>query len=101
MGFPSGLDGKVLLLLLSFGLYLCGIPFSSPSLSVCVSLVLMWVSCRQHIKGSCFCIHSASLCLLVGAFNLFMFKVIIDKYDPVLYFIVLDLSLYTVFVFPV
>ena len=29
------------------------------------------------------CIHSASLCLLVGAFNPFMFKVITDKYDPV------------------
>ena len=27
--------------------------------------------------------HSASLCLLVGAFNPFTFKVIIDKYDPV------------------
>ena len=32
---------------------------------------------------SYFCIHSASLCLLVGAFNPFMFKVIIDKYDQV------------------
>ena len=32
----------------------------------------------------------------------FMFKVIIDKYDPVaIYFIVLGLSLYTPFVFPV
>ena len=31
-----------------------------------------------------------------------MFKVIIDKYDPVaIYFIVLGLSLYTFFVFPV
>ena len=37
-----------------------------------------------------FFIHSPSLCLLVGAFNPFTFKVIIDKYDPVaLYFIVL------------
>ena len=26
------------------------------------------------------CIHSACLCLLVGAFNLFMFTVIIDMY---------------------
>ena len=40
--------------------------------------------------------------LLVGAFNPFTFKVIIDKYDPVaIYFIVLGLSLYTLSVFPV
>ena len=44
----------------------------------------------------------ASLCLLVGAFNPFTFKVITDKYDPVaIYFIVLGLSLYTLSVFPV
>ena len=67
-----------------------------------MSLVLRWVSCKQHIEGSCFCIHSASLCLLVGAFNPFMFKVISDKYDPIaIYFIVFGLSLYTLFVFPV
>ena len=43
-----------------------------------------------------------SLCLLVGAFNPFTFKVIIDKYDPVtIYFIVLGSGLYTLFVFPV
>ena len=36
-----------------------------------MSLDLKWVSCRQHIYGSCFCIHSTSLCLLFGAFNLF------------------------------
>ena len=29
----------------------------------------------MQIEGSCFCIHSASLCLLVGAFNPFTFKV--------------------------
>ena len=46
--------------------------------------------------------HSASLCLLVGAFNPFTFKVIIDKYDPIaIYFIVWGSSLYTLFVFPV
>ena len=44
--------------------------------SICV-LKSDWVSCRQHIYGSCFCIHSASLCLLVGAFNPFTLKVII------------------------
>ena len=39
--------------------------------SLYLSLGLKWVSCRQHIYGSCFCIRSASLCLLVGAFNPF------------------------------
>ena len=49
--------------------------FSIPSLSVLyVSLDLKWVSCRQHICGLVFVIHSASLCLLVGAFNLFQFS---------------------------
>ena len=38
------------------------------------------VSSRQHIYGSCFCIRSASLCLLVETFNPFTFKVIIDPY---------------------
>jgi len=61
---------------------------------------MVWGGRRE--EGSYFCIHSASLCLLVGAFNPFTFKVIIDKYDPVaIYFIVLGLSLYTIFVFPV
>ena len=42
------------------------------------------------------------LCLFVGAFNPFTFKVIIDKYDPVaIYFTVLGSSLYTLSVFPV
>ena len=37
----------------------------------------------------------------VGAFNLFTFKVIIDKYDAIaIYCIVLGSSLYTLSVFP-
>ena len=53
-----------------------------------MSLGLKWVSCRQHIYGSCFCIHSASLCLLVGAFNPFIFKVIIDIYVHIAIFLI-------------
>ena len=49
---------------LTFGLY--------------VSLGLKWVSCRQHIHESCFYIHSANLCLLVGVINPFALKIIID-----------------------
>ena len=47
--------------------------------SLCMSFVLRCVSCRQHMCGSCFLIHSAILCLLIGAFNPFTFKVIIDR----------------------
>ena len=43
-------------------------------------------------------IHSASLCLLVGAFNPFTFKVIIDMYDPITIFLII-LSLFTVDLF--
>ena len=51
-------------------------------------LQVKWVSCRQYIYGSCFCIHSASLCLLVGGFNPFNFKVIIDIYVPIAIFLI-------------
>ena len=45
-----------------------------------MSLHLKWVSHRQNIHGSWFCIHSASICLLVVAFNSFSFKVITNTY---------------------
>ena len=45
-------------------------------------------SCIQHIYGSWFLIHSASLCLLVGAFNPFTFKVIIDICVPIAIFLI-------------
>ena len=51
-----------------------------PTFILPVPLGLGWVSYRQHIYGFCFCIHSSSLYLLVRAFNLFIFKVIIDIY---------------------
>ena len=52
-----------------------------------VFLELKWVSYRQDIYGSYFCIHSASLCLLVVAFSPFTFKVvIIDMYVLLLLF---------------
>ena len=45
-------------------------------------------SCIQHIYGSFFLIHSASLYLLVGAFNPFTFKVIIDIFVPIAIFLI-------------
>ena len=50
--------------------------FHPLTFSLSVSWGLKWVSCGQHIYVSYFCIHSASLCLLVEAFNSFIFKVI-------------------------
>ena len=67
--------------------FACNIFFHPLTFSLYVSLGLKWVSCR-HIYGSYFCIHSASLCLLVGAFNPFTFKVIIDRYVPIAIFLI-------------
>ena len=48
----------------------------------------------NHTFRSCFCIHSASQFLLVGAFNPFTFKVIINIHVPVtIFFIILGVFL--------
>ena len=60
--------------------FACNICFQPFTFSLCRSFVLRWVSYRQHICGSHFLIHSATLCLLIGGFNPFAFKVIIEKY---------------------
>ena len=64
-----------------------------------MSLDLRWVSCRQHILGSCFCVQLASLCLLVDTLNLFIFKVIIDKCDPINIYFVVWVRFYKPFLF--
>ena len=46
-----------------------------------------------------FFMHTASLCLLVGASNPFTFKVIIHMYDPIVFLIVLDLLSVDLFLF--
>ena len=56
--------------------------------SLYASWGLKCVSYKQHIYGSCFCIHSASLCLLLGTFNPFTCKVIIDIYVPIAIFLI-------------
>ena len=64
------------------------------TLSLYVCPGLKWVSCSQQIYASCFCIHSVSLNLLVAAFNLFTFMVIIDTQVPIgIFLIVLGLFL--------
>ena len=62
-----------------FGFAFASCIFFHPlTFTLCISLGQKWLPCRQHTYGFCFCIHSASLCLLVGAFNPFTFKVIVD-----------------------
>ena len=69
--------------------------------SVCVPSFEVGLLYTGYIRVLFLYPFSQSL-FLVGAFNPFMFQVIIDKYDPVaIYFIVVCLSLYTLFVFPV
>ena len=53
-----------------------------------ISLGLKWVSYKHHIYGSYFSIHSASVCLLIGVFNPFTFKVIMDMYFPITIFLI-------------
>ena len=56
--------------------------------SLFVSLGLKWVSCRQCIYESYFCIHSVSLYLLAGAFIPLIFEVIIDIYVSIGIFLI-------------
>ena len=63
-----------------------------------VSLDLRWVFCRQHIHRTWFCICSASLCLLIGAFSLFTDKVIISTHALItILLIVLNLFFVSLF----
>ena len=68
--------------------FACNTFFHPLTFSLYVSLGLKWVSYREYICGSYFCIHPGSLCLLVGAFNLFTFKVIIDIYVSITIFLI-------------
>ena len=79
-----------------FAWKICFQPFT---FSLHSSFVLRLVSCRQHMCASCFLIYSATLCLLIGAFNPFMFKVIIDRYLLIAIFLYLCFSLFHCFSF--
>ena len=52
----------------------------------------------QHMSESCFLTHSAALCLLIGAFNPFTVKVIINRY-VVIAIIHLSVHIYGCFFF--
>ena len=73
----------------SYFLFAWNVFFHPLTFSLYVSQSLKCVSYRQNIFGSCFCIHSASLCLLFRAFNPFTLKAIIDIYDvPIAIFLI-------------
>ena len=54
-----------------------------------MSLGLKWVSCKQHIDGSCFLIHSVTLCLLIGALSPLTFRVSTERYEFIAEFMLL------------
>ena len=63
--------------------------FSQPfTLRLCLSLRLKCVSCIQQKVGSCFCIHSLSLCLFIGELSPLILR---DINDPCLLIPVISL----------
>ena len=70
--------------------------FHNLTFNLYVSLGVKWVSYRQHIQG--LVLVSASLCLLDGTLNPFIFKLIIHMYVPItILLIVWGLFLYILF----
>ena len=62
-----------------------------------VSLGLKRVSCEQHIGGSCFLIHSVTLCLLIGAFSPLTFRVSTERYECIAIMFLVKLEFLVVF----
>ena len=67
------------------------------TLNLKVSLGLKWVSCKQHIDGSYFLIHSVTLCLLIGAFSLLTFRVSTERYEFIAITLLVELKFLVVF----
>ena len=62
-----------------------------------VSLGLKWVSCKQHIDGPCFLIHSVTLCLLIGALSPLTFRVSTERYEFIAIMMLVELEFLVVF----
>ena len=62
-----------------------------------VSLGLNWVSCKQHIDGPCFLIHSVTLCLLIGALSPLMFRVSTERYEFIAIMMLVELEFLVMF----
>ena len=88
------------LLQLSFDFHCHGVPFPFPHFQS-VYIPRSELGLMYNIYTSCFyfCIQSASLYLLVGAFNLFMFKVTLNMYILIV-ILLLVLNLWLSFFFP-
>ena len=50
------------------------------------------VSCKQHIDGSCFLIHSVTLCLLIGALSPLTFRVSTERYEFIAIMMLVELE---------
>ena len=57
-----------------------------------VFLGLKWLYCKQHIDGSCFLIHSVTLCLLIGALSPLMFRLSIERYEFIAIMLLVELE---------
>ena len=55
------------------------------------------VSCKQHIDGSCFLIHSVTLCPLIGALSPLMFRVSTERYEFIAIMFLVELEFLVVF----
>jgi hypothetical protein len=49
------------------------------TLSQCLCFSVWWVSCKQHVVGSCFLTQFAILCILIGTLRWFKFSVKIER----------------------
>lgn len=56
------------------------ITFQAFTLSLCLSLELRWLSWGKHVAECCFLIHLVTSWLWIGEFDQFTFRVTIDKY---------------------
>ena len=70
------------------------------SFNLKVSLSLKWVSCKQHIDGSCFLIHSVTLCLLIGALSPLPFRVSTESYEFIAIMMFVEVEFLLVFCGP-
>ena len=68
-----------------------------PTFNLKVSLGLKWVSCKQHIDGTCFLIHSVTLCLLIGALSPLTFRVSTERYEFIAIMMLVELEFLVVF----
>ena len=62
-----------------------------------VSLGLKWVSYKQHIDGSCFLIHSVTLCLFIGALSPLTFRANTERYEFIAIMMLVELEFLVVF----